>query len=140
MVAPKRFLRLTWFSSAVSYEAAGKIQRLREEKQQKSFNIKVPDPLSPGMSPGSFMSNEFAMMCSFICVCADSSACGLYIHDPKLICNKSAQRPEEIQNKSHGLACSPLCSISLVQILKHIDSTLTASLLDQWLFPNDFFV
>ena len=42
--------------------------RDEEEKQQKAFNIKVPDPLSPGVSPGSFMSNEFAMMCSFICV------------------------------------------------------------------------
>ena len=50
---------------------------------------------------------------------ADSSARGLYIHDPKLICNKSAQRPEEIQNKSHGLACSPLCSISFANPETH---------------------
>ena len=36
-----------------------------EEKQQKSFNIKVPDPLSPGVSPGSFMSNEFLCLTLF---------------------------------------------------------------------------
>ena len=50
------------------------MQRLREEKQQKSFNIKVPVPLSPGVSPGSFMSNEFAMM--LFPLFADSSARG----------------------------------------------------------------
>ena len=31
---------------------------LIEEKQRKSFDEKVPDPLSPGGSPGTFWSND----------------------------------------------------------------------------------
>ena len=48
MVVPKRFLRLTWFSSAVSYEAAGKMQRLPERRkttkvvQHKSSRSPLP--------------------------------------------------------------------------------------------------
>ena len=36
-----------------------------EEKQQESFNIKVPDPLSSGEPPGSFTSNEFLCLTWF---------------------------------------------------------------------------
>ena len=37
-----------------------------EEKQQNSFNTKVPGLLSPGGSPGSFLSHELVMMFSFM--------------------------------------------------------------------------
>ena len=37
-----------------------------EEKQQHSINTKVPGPLSPGGSPGSFLSHEFVMMFAFM--------------------------------------------------------------------------
>ena len=43
---------LTWFSSALSLEAAENLV------QQKSFDQKVPGTLSPGGSPGSFWSND----------------------------------------------------------------------------------
>ena len=113
------------------------MQRLKEEKQQQVVQHKSSRSPLPRRVAGKFYVER---VCDdvFFHLRADSSARGLYIHDPKLICNKSAQRPEEIQNKSHGLACSPLCSF-LLQILKHIDATLTASLPDQWLFPNDFY-
>ena len=119
MVVPKRFLRLTWFSSAVSYEAAGKMQRLTyRRKTTKVVQHKSSRSPLPRRVAGKFYVERVCDDVLFP-LFADSSARGLYIHDPKLICNKSAQRPEEIQNKSHGLACSPLCSISFANPETH---------------------
>ena len=38
--------------------------KIKKQNYDKSFNIKVPDPLSSGEPPGSFMSNEFFFVSS----------------------------------------------------------------------------
>ena len=124
--------------SAVSYEAEGKLKD--EEEKQQVVQHKSSTSLVLRRAAWKFYVERVCDDVLFP-LFADSSARGLYIHDPKLICNKSAQRPEEIQNKSHGLACSPLCSISFANPETHrFFNFNSSSLSDQWLFPNDFFV
>ena len=43
-----------------------------KKKNNKSFNIKVPDPWSSGERPGSVLSNEF--LCFFHCTDADTDS------------------------------------------------------------------